>query len=325
MLTLHRFKRIAALLLFLLAGGALQAEYPERYVRVIVHYPAGGSTDIMARLLTSYLSRSFDVPFVVQNYTGAGGQVGYFTLATAKPDGYTIGTITTTSILTHELTRKKVPYKFHDSFIPVAQIVEDPAGLFVSKDSPFHSLEDLLQSARERPGKINLGGTSLWGTHHVHVKLIEKECGVALKYIPFDGGAEARNNLLGNHIDTVSDGVSGFYSLVEAGKVRILAVAATHRLPRLPDTPTYRELGYNIVLGSSRGFAVPAGTPQRIVDHLVETIQTVIVDPAFLADAERMNIKPSLKYRSSADYQNDLNELYVKLVKMVGESHGRGK
>ena len=299
-LTVHRLERVAALLVFFLASGALRAEYPERYVQVVVHVPPGGSTDLMARLVSSYLSRRLGAPFVVENFTGAGGEVGYHKISSAKPDGYTIGTITTTSIITHELTRKNVPYKFHDSFVPIAQIVSDPTGLFVLRDSAIRSLDDLVQRAKKAPGRINCSGTAVWGTQHVHVKQIEAACGVSLNYIPFDGVAETRNALLGGHVDLVASGVSDFDALIRARKVRALAVGAARRLPQMPDT---------------------AGTPPAIVEALNQAIRNIVADPAFLADAEKMAMKAILDYRGSADYRSELNALYKEMVHMLGRNH----
>ena len=118
------------------------------------------------------------INFVVENHKGAGGQLGYTTLSQAEPDGYTIGTITTMSIVTHELTREDIPYTLRDSFAPIARIVLAPSGFYVPADSPFETLEDLVEYAKGNPGKLSLASDILWGTHHVQLKLLEKAAGI---------------------------------------------------------------------------------------------------------------------------------------------------
>ena len=246
---------------------------------------------------------------MVESHAGAGGQIGYTALSMAKPDGYTIGTITTMSIVTHELTREGLAYTFKDSFIPIGQAVFDPSGCVVLADSPFKTLDDLIQEAKKNPGKINWGGTMLWGTHHVQLALLEREAGIKVNYIPFDGLSETRAAILGGHLDVAASGMSGWLPLINEGKLRALAFAGTKRLSQLPDVPTYLELGYDVVVGSNRGFAAPAGTPKEIITLLSDTLKEVLEDPEFLAEAEKVGIAHTLNYSSAEDFRNFLLKL----------------
>ena len=313
-----------ACLIFLWAAigvvSPVSGEYPEKHIRVIVHVPPGAGTDAMARLVLRYAGKKLGTSFIIENYKGAGGQVGYTVLARSKPDGYTMGTITTTSILTHELTRKKVAYRSHESFIPIAQVVMDPSGLFVRQKSRFKTLEDLLEYAKEHPCMVNCGGSSLWGAHHVHCKLLERTSGAKLNYIPFDGAAEARNNLLGGHIDVAAGGISEYKSLIDAGKVRALVAASEKHMADFPDVPTYKEFGYDLVVGANRGFAVPAGTPPERVEILSRTISEVIKDPAFLKDAEKLGMKSTLAYLGTDEFKAELLELSKTMKELVEQN-----
>jgi tripartite-type tricarboxylate transporter receptor subunit TctC len=298
----------------------LYATYPNKNIRVIVHVPPGGGTDSMARMILQYVGKTLDINFIVENYRGAGGQVGYTTLAMAEPDGYTIGTITTTSIITHELTRTNVLYRMKESFIPIARIVMDPSGLFVKYDSPFNTFDEVLNYAKENPDMLSCGGSSLWGAHHVHCVMLKQTCGVVLNYIPFDGGAESRNNLLGGHIDVAAGGISEFESLILSGKVRALVIASSNRVNNFPEVPTYKELGYNLIIGSDRGFAVPAGTPVEYVKLLSETIKKTLKNPDFLKNAQKIRIASTLDYLNSENFYKYLLDMSYIMNELINKS-----
>lgn len=289
--------------LLILNTSLVCADYPEKDIRVIVHVSPGGGTDNMVRLVTRYMGEKLGINFIIENHAGAGGQIGYTALSMAEPDGYTIGTITTMSIVTHELTREGLAYTLRDSFAPIARIVLDPSGSVVLSDSPFQTLEDLIKAAKENPGKINWGGTMLWGTHHVHAALFEKAADIKLNYIPFDGQAESSVAILGGHIDVAASGMTEWLSLIEEGKLRALAVAGPERLKWLPDVPTYKELGYDIEVGSNRGLAAPAGTPKELIEILSNTAREVLQDPEFLEKAEKVGIAPTLSYLDGEDFR----------------------
>jgi len=295
------------------------AKYPEKNIKVILHVSPGGTTDGMARLVTRYMGKKLGVNFIVENHKGAGGQIGYTTLSMAEPDGYTIGTITTMSIVTHELTREGLAYTLRDSFIPIARVVLDPSGCVVPADSPLKTMEDLIKAAKENPEKLNWGGTMLWGTHHVQLALLENKAGVKLTYIPFDGGAETRTAILGGHLDVGASGMSGWVPLIKEGKLRALAFAGPARLKSLPDVPTYKELGYDFEVGSNRGFAAPAGTPKEYIDLLSNTIKEVMQDPEFLKEAEKMGYAPTFNYLSAEDFRSYLLILQDNMREVLKE------
>ncbi len=293
--------------LTVLAAQTAWAKYPEKDIKVIVHVSPGGGTDLMARIVVKHLGKKLGKNFIVENQTGAGGQVGWTALSMAKPDGYTIGT-SSWSIATHELTRKKVPYKLRDSFTPIARVVLDPSGAFVLPTSPYKTLADLVAAAKKNPGKINWGGTFLWGAHHVHLLMLQKAAGIKLTYVPFDGVAESRTSLLGGHVDVGSSGASEYAELVKQGKLRGLAIAAPKRMANLPDVPTYKELGYKLQIGSDRGFIAPAGTPKECIQILSKGIGNVLADPEFLAEAKKVGIAPTLFYLNAEEFKEDLLE-----------------
>lgn len=298
----------AFLLICLLIGftTAVMAAYPEKDIRVIVHVSPGGGTDTMIRLVTRYMGEKLGVNFIVEDHSGAGGQIGYTALSMAEPDGYTIGSATTMSFVTHELTREGLAYTLRESFEPIARIVLDPSVCVVPANSPFQTLEDLIQAAKDNPGKINWGGTMLFGTHHIQAILLEKEAGIKLSYIPYDGFSELLPSTLGEHIDVGASGMTEWLPQIKEGTVRALAFAGPTRLEWLPGVPTYKELGYEVAVGSNRGIAAPAGTPKEYIKILSDTVKEVLQDPEFLKDAEKIGIVPILSYLDGESFKDYL-------------------
>ncbi len=294
-------------------SGSAYAAFPEKPVHVIVHTSPGGGVDTMARLVFKHAGRLTGKDFVVENFSGAGGQIGYTKLISSRADGYTLGTISTMSIVTHELTRKNVPYTFKENFQPVARVTLDPSVLAVKADSPFKTLDDVLAAAKEKPGKISFAGTFMYSTHHIHHILLKKQTGADMKYIPFDGGAKAIASLLGGHVDVAASGLGEFAPLVKSGEVRILASAGDRQWKDLPEIPLYKDLGYKIALGSNRGLALPAGCSPEIVTYFDELFSKVAEDPEFLAEAERMGILPTIAHLGAKEFTDYLNDLQATM------------
>ncbi len=301
---------VAAVTFFVLKPQrSTDADYPDKPITILVHTSPGGGTDAMARVVWKHAERLTGETFVIENSPGAGGQIGYTKLATSRPDGYTAGAITTVSIVTHELTREGVVYEFKKAFRPIARVVHDPSIVAVRADSPFETLDDLIAAARKDPGRYTWGGTFLYGAHHVHYLLFKRAAAAELQYVPFDGGAATRAALLGGHIDVGSGGVSEFAQLVREGELRILVVAGSDRFATVPHVPTYADLGYDIQIGSDRGFAVPAGTPEDRALFLEQTVARVFENPQFLEEAARIGIGETLSYMNGEGFTSYLHQL----------------
>jgi tripartite-type tricarboxylate transporter receptor subunit TctC len=295
--------------LIALFGAPAFAEFPDKTVHVIVHTSPGGGVDTMARLAFKHAGRLSGANFVVENFAGAGGQIGYTRTSMSKPDGYTLGTISTMSIVTHELTRKNVPYTFKENFQPLARITLDPSALAVRADSPYKTLDDLIAAAKKNPGKLSWAGTFTYSTHHIHNLVFEKQTGVDLQYIPFDGGAKAIASLLGGHVDVAASGLGEFSPLIKTGEVRILASAGDTQWKTLPEMPLYKDLGYKISLGSNRGIAVPAGASPEVIKWYNDLFTKVAQDEEFLKEAEKISIAPTIAHLGAAEFTEYLSDL----------------
>ena len=316
---------VAPLLLacvFLLSGVSAQAAFPEKPIHVIVHTSPGGGVDTMARLVFKHAGRLSGADFVVENFAGAGGQIGYTKTTHSRPDGYTLGTISTMSIVTHELTRKNVPYTFKENFLPVARVTLDPSVLAVKADSPFKTLDDVIAAGKQKPGKLSFAGTFMYSTHHIQHILFKKQTGADLKYIPFDGGAKAIASLLGGHVDVAASGLGEFAPLIKSGEVRILASAGDSQWKDLPAIPLYKDLGYKISLGSNRGIALPAGCSAEIVKYYDDLFAKVAADPEFLAEAEKIGIAPTIAHLGAKEFTDYLNDLQATMAESLA---GKGQ
>ncbi|MCF1505901.1 MULTISPECIES: tripartite tricarboxylate transporter substrate binding protein [Afifella] len=290
------------------------AEYPEKPVEMIVPYGAGGSTDVLARLIAEYGEKYLGQPMVVVNRPGAGGQIGFAAIASAKPDGYTIGWINS-GILTSPIVRPDVTFNI-DTFDYVANIVTDPGVLAVAGTSDYASLEDFLAAAKEKTLTVSHEGVG--GGDHLAVLQLESEADVEFNLVAFNGDAEAKAALMGGHIDAIEGNVSEQVELVEDGQLKPLVVWDSKRNADLPDTPTGKELGYNIVASSSRGLGAPKGMDEDALTKLRDAMVKVTEDPDFQADLKKLNMP--LDVLVGDDYRAFMQEQDEGYKKLWAES-----
>jgi len=244
------------------------AAFPERLVKLVVPFPAGGPTDVAARLIAQALSSRLGQPVVVENIVGAGGRIGAKAVAGAAPDGYTLllGGTNVNAIIGALYTN--IGFDPIGSFAPVAAICTDTMALAISPNLPPQSFDQFVQYAKDRPGKLTYGAVSGIYTQFA-ADFFRVKTGTDILFVPYKGGAPAITDLLGGHIDMVFNNKSTLLTHFKAGKLRPLAVTSKTRWPELPDTPTMQELG---VTGFPTevwfGVLAPAGTPAEIVGTL---------------------------------------------------------
>jgi len=256
-------------------GAAKAADYPNRPITFICPWGAGGGTDACSRIIATLLKKELNVPVNVVNRTGGSGAVGHTAMATAKPDGYTIGMPTVEITMMHWVGLTEVTYK---DITPVALVNADPSAINVRSDSPWKTYKDLENYIRKNPGKLRDSGTGQGGIWHLGMAGWLKAIGLspdAIKWIPSKGAAPALQDLMAGGIEMSTCSLPEAATLIEAGKVRPLAIMADERDPKFPDTPTLKELGFNWTCAAWRGVAAPKGTPPEIISVLGKAIARV--------------------------------------------------
>jgi tripartite-type tricarboxylate transporter receptor subunit TctC len=225
------------------AGRAAPAQdFPDRPVRLVVPFPAGGTTDILARLLANALSAQWSQPVVVENRPGASGTIFSEQLARSAPDGYTL-MVTATHHVINPALYKNLRYDTRTDFTPIAQVAAVPNVLVVNPAFPARTVAELIAYAKANPGKVNFGSAGTGGANHLSGELFKSMTGVNMVHIPYKGAAPALNDLLGGQIPVMFDSVPGVLQHIKAGKLRALGVTSLTRSSALPDVPTLDEAG----------------------------------------------------------------------------------
>lgn len=272
-----------------LSGNAVaQANYPDRPVQMIVAYSAGGGTDIAARTLAPFIGKYLDGDVTVVNKPGAGGEVGFTELAQAKPDGYTIGFINTPNMVTIPIQRK-TRYEL-ESFTPISNVVYDPGGMQVRSDSDIQTVSDLVEYAKANPSAVTYGTTGIGSDDHLAMLALERQTGTKMTHVPFPGSSAVRSALLGGHITLGVFNMGEAAALLKENQVKSLGQMGETRWEVTSDVPTFKEQGFDIVQGSSRGIAAPAGVPDDIIKKLATAVKKAIEDPEFQKKAAEQSL-----------------------------------
>lgn len=269
--------------------GARAAAWPERPIRMLVAYSAGGGTDVIARAIAPYIEKYLGggARIVIENRTGAGGAIGFGALAAAAADGYTIGFINTPNVLTIPIERKS-PFTW-ESFDLIGNVVDDPGNFAVLAASPVTNLDQLAAYARSRPGQVTVGTTGVGSDDHLAMMMFERIAGVKMNHVPFKGASDVRAATLGRQIDVAAVNIGESLQAIKGGSpLRNLGTMSPARTDLAPDLPTFKEQGYPIELSSLRGIAAPRGLPADIRERLVGAVRRAAADPEFMKAAAGM-------------------------------------
>ena len=253
-----------------MSPGVSQAlEWPTRPVTIIVPFVAGGNTDMMARLAAERLSAKFGQPFIIENRAGAGGVTGAAQVARSAPDGYTFLFGAGSQLVLAPLVQK-VAYDPDKDLIPITEFGTGPQILGVKDDMPVNTLQEFIDYAKARPGKLTYAGVGVQTVTAIAAGVLIARSGLSMTLVPYKGGVQALGDLLAGHVDMYFGNASEMLPHLNSGKIRLLAVATPNRIPQAPDLPTVAETLPGFAFGSWNGFMAPAGTPQGIIDKLVE-------------------------------------------------------
>ena len=286
--------------LLLATGSAASAAYPDKPIKLIIGFPAGGPLDQHARLLSDKLQSVLGQPVMIDYKSGAGGTVGAQEVMKAPADGYTLMLANTGVMVINPAIYSKLPYATLRDFTPIARTAMQPLALLVNPKLPVNTLKEFIDYARARPGQINYGSAGNGGISHLAPEMFKTATGLFMVHIPYRGSAPAFTDLMGGQVQFMAESIPQAASYHKQGKVRALAVTSRERNPALPDIPTVIESGikgFEVV--GFYGFLAPAGTPKDVVAKLSDAFKQVLAlpevrnrmitqgaDPAFLGAEE---------------------------------------
>src|SRR6266404_4584472 len=315
---LPRRTMLASALTPMLAVAARAQAWPAKPIKIIVPFPPGQSTDILARVMADQLTKALGQQVIAENRPGAGGSIGADAAAKAAPDGYTLLMVT---ISTHGIAPAlypKLPYDAQKDFAPIANIGLTPQVLMASPKSGIESVKDLI--AKAKAGDLNYGSSGNGSASHLAVEMLKSAAGIKLTHIPFKGNAEASMALQSGDIQVMSDAVPGAVGPINAGKVKAIGIADQRRSPFLPDVPTIAEQGVEgVVAVGWIGLSAPARTPEPILDRLSAEIMNILKQPEVLEKLKSLAFVPAKESRQEFEaYIAIENTKWRKIVRDAG-------
>ena len=258
-----------------------QEPYPTRPISIVVAFPPGGLADNTARPVAAVLERLLKQPVAIINKAGAAGAVGNQSVATAKPDGYTLLMALVSVSVLPEVDKLFVrPQNYTLAQLTgIARVNADPSMLVVRADTPWKTLKDLVEDARKRPGEIVFTSSGLYGAAHIPMEMFIKAAGIKMRHLPTTGGGPMMNAMLGGHAQVVMTPVSLAAAHVKAGKLRLLAHSGTAPVVAFPEVPSFKSQGYDVEYTAWAGLAAPKGTPPHVIKILRDAMREVVKSP----------------------------------------------
>ena len=317
--TIFKTLALGAVALGALAGSAAAAGYPDRPITLIIPWSAGGGTDATGRAIAAVLQEELGQPVNVVNRTGGQGVVGHAAIASAKPDGYTLGIITVEINMLHWLGLTDLTGP--TSYTPIGLYNQDPAGVQVRADSPYNTAPELIAAAKANPGKLKGSGTGQGGIWQLALDGMLTAAGLKatdIPWVPMEGAAPSLKELMAGGVDVVTCSRVEAQSVIDAGKVKAIALMADERSPNYPDLPTLKEQGIDWSLTTWRGFAGPKGLPKEVVEVLVPAFQKLTQNPAFTEVLDKRGF--GRVYKGPEDFLEFLKQNDASLGKVMKEA-----
>ncbi len=322
-------KSVALLALALpvaLAPFAAQAQaYPDKPIRMIVAWPPGGGTDGVARIVAKHLSERLKQPVVIENRSGASGQVGTEFVARSAPDGYTLQYTVADSHSINPHVFGKIRYDAQKEFTPVAVVGGMPNALVVSTNVPANTVAEFVKLAKDKPGKFTYSSWGMGSGGHIRMESYKAFAGIDLLHVPFQGSGPGFAAILGGQVDSMMVPVGLAESNYKAGKVKMLAVDTAQRMPGLPEVPTFAEQGVPLTFAFWQGVLAPAKVPEPIVSLLNREMNATLMDPAVRAELLKVGLVPGTPGVNGfggtpQDVRQFLDSEYVRWGKTIQEA-----
>lgn len=256
-----------------------QSGPPDRAIKLVVPWPAGAGTDVVQRLAAKIVGAELRQNLIVTNKPGAAGVIGAREVEQAQPDGYTLGGIASTVLLTQYTSVSPTNWA---NYVPIATLTYDAAAIAVRSDSRWKSLSEFLAYAKSHPGKVKVGHSGIGGFHHLFAAMLEKATGAKFLFIPYKGGSESALATMARDIDGTSADSSALFPFSSAGTLRVLGLAGERRQSDFPDTPTYQEQGVDLKIGVRRLVVAPKGTPPDVITKFERAYLNAGKNPEFV-------------------------------------------
>jgi len=304
----------------IVAGSAFAADYPNRPVRWLIGFAAGGPVDVTARLLSQWLSESLGQQFVVENRAGSGGNIAAATAINSTPDGYTLLFVAPNNAISTSLY-KHLSFDFLRDTVPVASIMQLTNMLVVSKDLPVKSVSEFIDYCKANPGKVSYASSGYGTSVHMSGELFKSMTGINMVHVPYRGSAIAYPDIMSNKVQLIFDNLPGALEQTRAGNLRALGVTSPQRWPSVPDIPAIAETVPGFESVGFYGISAPKGTPPEIVDKLNKAVNEALKDPKLIARLTEMGGIP--KPMTPAEFGKlvaDETEKWRKVVESAGVS-----
>jgi tripartite-type tricarboxylate transporter receptor subunit TctC len=303
----------------MLGGSAMAQTYPSRPVKIVVPFPAGGSNDIVARVLAQKLTERNGQSFFVENRGGAGGNIGAEAVASSEPDGYTLLLTAPPPLTINAALYKDMRYDPSGAFAPVALIASVPIVLVVHPSLGINSVQELIARAKAKPGTVFFGSSGNGSTNHLAGELLKSMTGIDIVHVPYKGAAPAMNDLVAGHIPMMFDNIPAVLPQVRAKTINAIAVAGSRRASALPDVPTVAESGVPGFEASAWfGLVAPAKTPAPILAKLESDVETILKMPDVQKRFDELGAEPGAV--SGANFGKFLANETTKWTKIIRES-----
>ena len=310
---------LAACAAVLFSGVAGAQDYPSRPVKIIVPFPAGGSNDIIARIVAQKLTERNGQNFLVDNRGGAGGNIGAEAVASAEPDGYTLLLTAPPPLTINGSLYKKLPFDPAKAFAPVALIASVPIVLVVNPSVQAKNVGELIALAKAKPGSLNFGSSGIGSTNHLAGELLKSMAGVDIVHVPYRGAAPAMNDLLAGQIPFMFDNMPAVLPQVQGKAINAIAVAGAKRAEALPDVPTVAETVPGFEASSWFGLVAPAKTPAPALAKLSGELETILKEPDVKKRLAELGAEPGTVFGDAfGQFMTDETAKWGKLVKASG-------
>ena len=294
-----------------------QKDYPNREIELVITFSAGGMADVAFRTINDELTKNLGVPVVVVNKAGAAGTIGAHYVSQSKPDGYTIGGSSNSTLVIAPLIMQTLPYKLSDLF-PIAQIVSTQQLFAVKKNAPWKTLEELVAQAKKNPGKLTCGTVGVGSSVYFALEMFKIEAGVDIQHIPFKGGGEANTALLGGHIDIHLTSLNPTLPLLKSGDLR--ALVASERIKEFPEVPTLAEKGYpKATLNNWVGCFGPKGIEKSVVDKIANALEKALKTPSVIKKLDETGSQ--VDFVAKEEFARKMEEELKKLGEVIKKAN----